>query len=542
MRKIFIASLAAGLLLGGAVFPASALTSSEVQAEIQRLVQRIAELTVQLNALSGGGVATSSLGAPNLSSVSVSMPPGRHRICNILRRNLGIGAQGDDVHILQSFLHEQNMLDVPPTGYFGERTSDAVRRWQIAEGMQAAGTFGPLSRDRLKNWCGGWLDQVRLSANPVRGDAPLTVTFNTWLSGFRRYGISYVIEYGDGTSEHATNCPAPTDYCTGPGQNTHTYKENGTFTAVLYKDDAGGCGPDADPGCLGPPASRMMVAKLQINVGPIACTMEYMPVCGAKPIVCVTTPCNPIPTTYSNKCKMAADGATLLYEGRCLTPSDNEAPVISSLSGSTTLAVGATGTWTIQASDPENQTLSYSVSWGDAPVGSLGSNAAAAPSFVQTTTFTHSYSAVGTYTVRIIVRDSGGMTAEAATTVGVVGPPAATCAAGSVPVCGSLSCVPSIGVGYGGANCSRPTIQKTFSDRCALNAAGATYLYDGACSSGSGISCITPYENVTVTDGSAVSSQPYFTSGSYYLGAAVSQMRCSNGSWLACDSSGNNCR
>ncbi len=46
----------------------------------------------------------------------------------------------------------------------------------------------------------------------------------------------------------------------------------------------------------------------------------------------------------------------------------NQPPVISGVSGPTTLRVGETGTWTVQASDPENGTLSYSVIWGDEPV------------------------------------------------------------------------------------------------------------------------------------------------------------------------------
>ena len=50
---------------------------------------------------------------------------------------------------------------------------------------------------------------------------------------------------------------------------------------------------------------------------PIACTAQYAPVCAAQTVQCVTTPCYPIHTTYSNQC--VADAAKLhtLFEGEC---------------------------------------------------------------------------------------------------------------------------------------------------------------------------------------------------------------------------------
>ncbi|MDE1975418.1 MAG: hypothetical protein KGI49_02835, partial [Patescibacteria group bacterium] len=43
----------------------------------------------------------------------------------------------------------------------------------------------------------------------------------------------------------------------------------------------------------------------------------------------------------------------------------NLPPVISGISSPTVLQVGQTGTWSVNASDPQNGTLSYSVDWGD---------------------------------------------------------------------------------------------------------------------------------------------------------------------------------
>lgn len=493
-KNIVLASIVAAVLIVGASQPVQALTASEVQAQIQSLVQKIAELTRQLNSMRG--TVDPSTG------VSTSPMPMKHRICALLNRNLMQGAQGDDVRGLQEFLYEQKMFTVTPTGYFGPMTAQAVAKWQANEGVSAVGSFGPLSRERMRIWCGGgWNNQERFSASPTRGDAPLTVVFDTWLGGFRgdRHTTTYTIDFGDGTSERAVDCPAPADACTGPGQNKHTYVQNGVFTAILYKDDAGGCGPNADPRCLGAPASRMAVAKAQVSVGPVACTKEYKPVCGAKTIYCITTPCNPIPTTYGNRCEMNADGASFLYEGQCRSdypnPADNpqckswydgcntcsrsapgqpamctmracmeggmtkpyctayfdttnRPPTVSSFSGPTTLNVNAHGTWTINASDPEGGQLTYQISWGDENVyASSMSSAPSAREFVQTTTFSHAYANAGTYTVAIIVQDSAGQQANTSTTVRVGSTEPIACTADA------YQCPNGSWVGRSGPNC-----------------------------------------------------------------------------------------
>lgn len=51
--------------------------------------------------------------------------------------------------------------------------------------------------------------------------------------------------------------------------------------------------------------------------GPRMCTMEYDPVCAAKPVMCVKSPCPPIRKTFSNSCMAKNDGYTVLYKGQC---------------------------------------------------------------------------------------------------------------------------------------------------------------------------------------------------------------------------------
>lgn len=104
-------------------------------------------------------------------------------------------------------------------------------------------------------------------------------------------------------------------------------------------------------------------------------------------------------------------------------------PVISGFSGPTTLAVGQQGTWSVTATDPTQSypystgQLTYSIVWGDE--GLYNTYTLAAPSYLQTnysqsTTYTHTYSTPGTYTVRITARNTAGYTATSTATV-VVG-------------------------------------------------------------------------------------------------------------------------
>lgn len=524
MKKKYVLGVLVAVLCV-APFASSALTTDDVQTRIKELLAKIAELTMQINVLKSQVTNEGSIqGIP-------AAPSYQHRICNLLNRNLATGVQGDDVRGLQEFLQSEKFLAVAPTGYFGTLTADALRKWQASQGVESVGTLGPKTRERIKIWCGGGNDipGQRFSATPIQGAAPLSVTFNTWLSGFRVPNVSYVLDFGDGTSERPADCNAPADACVSPGQNTHTYGANGTYTATLTQI--------TDP-CAGNTMCKaaiqsQVVGKLQIVVGPVACTKEYKPVCGSKPIVCITTPCDPIQTTYGNTCMMKADGATLLYEGQCRTdttdPSANpqckswydgcnscsrstpggpamctlkacvagamtrpyctgyfgdathKTPTISGFSGPTNLKVNETGTWTVKASDPEGQELSYNVSWGDEGQYTASGIRTSLPVFTQTSSFTHTYSLPGTYTVSVSARDSEGKEAKVSITVKVSGDGIA-CTMQYDPICGRPSgCANTCTQGMVCTMECRLHDAKTYSNKCSLDAAGAEYLYAGEC-------------------------------------------------------------
>ncbi len=131
------------------------------------------------------------------------------------------------------------------------------------------------------------------------------------------------------------------------------------------------------------------------------------------PAVATTTPREPCAGTWER-----LSGWRSCHVGwRCIPtlPATNQQPTISSFAGPTALTVRESGTWTIQASDPEGDALSYRLVWGDEGVEERLLHIAEldAGAFVQSTTFTHTYTKPGLYLIRVAARDSAGNTAHA---------------------------------------------------------------------------------------------------------------------------------
>lgn len=95
-------------------------------------------------------------------------------------------------------------------------------------------------------------------------------------------------------------------------------------------------------------------------------------------------------------------------------------PRISGITSPTVLKVGEVGTWSVSASDPKDGSLTYSVDWGDTAGISPLARMAEQP-FVQTSTFTHAYATVGTYTIKFTVSNSTGQTTSSSVTVRIGG-------------------------------------------------------------------------------------------------------------------------
>lgn len=105
------------------------------------------------------------------------------------------------------------------------------------------------------------------------------------------------------------------------------------------------------------------------------------------------------------------------------TTGNNLPPVISGVAGPTNLQIGQTGTWVIQASDPENDVLGYYARWGDELVYGLGTSGQAtpAPTILQNSTLSHTYQTAGVYRPDFFVTDRAGHSVSTSITV-TVGP------------------------------------------------------------------------------------------------------------------------
>lgn len=100
--------------------------------------------------------------------------------------------------------------------------------------------------------------------------------------------------------------------------------------------------------------------------------------------------------------------------------SDNKSPVISGITGPTSLKINETGTWTIKAYDPENKSLSYSILWGDETVAVSAQNKNIVPfPFQQQGTFTHIYNVAGIYNPTFTIVDDKGQTVQTSLSVNV---------------------------------------------------------------------------------------------------------------------------
>lgn len=86
-------------------------------------------------------------------------------------------------------------------------------------------------------------------------------------------------------------------------------------------------------------------------------------------------------------------------------------PSISGITGPTQMNVGDSGKWTVAASDPQGNTMNFSVDWGDSTTAN-----SSVPSFK------HSYASAGNYTITFTVRDSVGLLAQTTSNVSIQAP------------------------------------------------------------------------------------------------------------------------
>ncbi len=137
---------------------------------------------------------------------------------------------------------------------------------------------------------------------------------------------------------------------------------------------------------------------------------------------------------YDSKCTMTTNGSSCsLPPARCLEYFDvpgvrNQHPTIHSINGLSILHVGEQGIWRINATDPKDRPLTYTVKWGDegsrSPIDELFKKVSSenANRYIESSevTFSHTYHRSGEYTIKIIVKNEDGESATASYPVRVI--------------------------------------------------------------------------------------------------------------------------
>jgi hypothetical protein len=67
-------------------------------------------------------------------------------------KNLQKGSIGVEVFSLQNLLERMGYGDFTPTGYYGDKTVEYVKKYQKANNIEAVGTVGPITRNSLNTY------------------------------------------------------------------------------------------------------------------------------------------------------------------------------------------------------------------------------------------------------------------------------------------------------------------------------------------------------------------------------------------------------
>ena len=520
-----------------------AQTADELRAQIAQILQQIYSLRSQLQPTGGTGtsiplpttpttpttplVPTNTIGGSGISPTAPSqngLATFQYSRCPDLQFNLERGDTDDDVAVevtmLQRFLAQDSRLypEAQVTGFFGPATERAVQRYQERHGIVARGDYqstgygrvGPRTRHAIKNSC-GVAGTHSFAVTPVAGPAPLVVSATFEFRGSSC--TSYQLDWGDGTPPVSQQAPAQAECSrdTVRKQMTHTYINAGTYVVTLRIGQGSvftlpivgrsnvtvqgtGTGSSSE--------SRLFVsttqggapltvqATLSSNT-PSSCTSYELDWGdGTQPIRqdasrsgCVSldaftqqfTHTYNNPGVYSLRARAGRGAlANLSVLDRTITVQGNGTTVTTSCfidppAGPAPLQTRAR---VLLGGTLCDGTLTYRIDWGD---GNMSDTRACADQNAHYEQLTHRYSAPGTYIARLQQSHPNARFEEQTCTVsvhgsGTSGGSGTVCTAEYAPVCGQH---PQYG-------------RLTYSNRCMLNAAGATYLNNGSCSTSGG--------------------------------------------------------
>ncbi len=100
-------------------------------------------------------IAVGSMGGANLVAADTSRPApqvlGASASCVAIPTNMFRGAESSSVTMLQNFLISKGLLSGNATGFYGDMTVAAVKRYQTSVGLKDSGMVYELTRQAIKN-------------------------------------------------------------------------------------------------------------------------------------------------------------------------------------------------------------------------------------------------------------------------------------------------------------------------------------------------------------------------------------------------------
>ncbi len=423
-----------------------------------------------------------------LQSAQTQPLPGDTK-CDLPSRLLGPGATGDHVKRLQEFLARDQTVypERLVTGYYGNLTIAAVRRWQKRFSIMSSGSvttngFGVVGQRTLDAMRNVWCIQSQMTPSPFTIPKNLTATTGVTVAPLLTSPIAHFAFLS-------------------PSASTTIFQGNSLF--ISWKSDT-------------VPANAVvslaLKTKFGTNVGFIKGNLSqngsyYWTIptppsistgtCTDDPITClaqiagVQNDCTGLCSVASGLYKISGD---ISAGGSVLVSSESR---IFSVGGAALSAADISG---IDFSNNINATSSYS-----------------------NTLYTNN-----TDPVWQPVNQST---------------PGLSCTYSGVPysegITVTINCadvrVPGVGCGsYGG-------MQMTCRSGQWLDVNGIAQSIRNVTNISTAGACRTPWQSQVVANGNEVPYEPFFTNGNYTSTGPVKLMKCSGGSWQMCDTVGANC-
>jgi len=360
-KVLFIIPLVAAFVLPSA---ASAQSVSDLQAQIQALLAQLQSLQQQLQQAQGGGSA---------------------QWCHTFTTPLGMNSSGDEVSALQTVLTKEGV--------------GAEKNW-------ASGTFDETTASAVTGFQQKYTSEVL---------APLGLKNGTGYAGKGTLKKLNTL-YGCGTQPPVVIVPQQSVGITVLSPNGGETLRMGTTQTIRWQDNrpVPTCTSSVAPNCVSP------LRLYDVWLASAGCSQGT---------ACMTAPQNIVRSVSDNSYAWQIDTIGTYRVEVCqagsfsvcdlsdasfsIVPGDSiSVPIISGVSGPTTLKVGETGKWFVKAYDPAHGTLTYNITWGDeigvsSPSVSNGQRLASD----QLATFTHAYNTAGTYQPIVTVSNSSGLAA-----------------------------------------------------------------------------------------------------------------------------------